>query len=128
MVIKIMLNKCGYTKLEILVVIVLLGVVAFITIDKTSYAFAIDNTNTINDVVKMIEMQAEDYAMDNLGMFDDTNTSFITVNDLIEQHYLIGNSEGLLINPVDNTKNFNDDKIELKYDKDKGKVEVTLLH
>lgn len=123
-----LLNKYGYTKLELLVIVFLLGIVAFITIDKTSYAFSIDNTNTIKDVVKMIEIQAEDYAMDNLEIFNDTNTSFIIVNDLIEQHYLIGNSEGLLVNPVDNTKNFNDDKIELKYDKDKNVVEAKLLY
>lgn len=123
-----LLNKYGYTKLELLVIVFLLGIVAFITIDKTSYAFSIDNTNTIKDVVKMIEIQAEDYAMDNLEIFNDTNTSFIIVNDLIEQHYLIGNSEGLLVNPVDNTKNFNNDKIELKYDKDKNVVEAKLLY
>ena len=43
------LNKFGYTKVEVLIIVVLLGVVAFITINSTSYAFAIDTTDSVKE-------------------------------------------------------------------------------
>ncbi|MCM1053667.1 MAG: hypothetical protein NC483_06825 [Ruminococcus sp.] len=122
-----LLNEYGYTKFEILVIVLLLGVVAFITINKTSYAFAIDSKDAVKDITKMIELQAEDYAMDNLNLFDETNTTYINVSDLIDNNYLIGNSEGLVINPTDSSKNFNENKVKLEYDKENNKVEATFI-
>ena len=50
------MNKLGYSKIEILVVIVLLGIVAFITINKTSYAFAVDGTEAVDEVNYLMEL------------------------------------------------------------------------
>lgn len=122
------LNKLGYTKIEILVIVILLGVVAFITINKTSYAFAIDNSDATNEVKKLIEIQAEDYALDNASvLFKETNTTFISVADLVEEGYLIGNNEGLITNPADTTKNYNSNKIKLEYEEEQNKVIATLV-
>jgi len=121
------LNKLGYTKIEVLVIVVLLGIVAFVTINKTSYAFAIDNSKAINEMKNLIEMQAEDYAMDNVEtLFEETNTIFINVNKLIETGYLIANDEGLITSPVDSEKSYNDSKIKLEYNQEKNKVQATL--
>lgn len=121
------LNELGYTKVEILVIVLLLGIVAFITINQTSYAFAIDSSKSINEVRKLIEMQAEDYAKNNLDLFSETSTAYITVNDLVDSKYLIGNNEGLITNPADNSKNFNDNKVKLEYDQDKNEVKAKLV-
>ena len=51
------MDKLGYSKIEILIVIILLGIVAFITINKTSTAFAIDKTGAVNEVKYLIEIQ-----------------------------------------------------------------------
>ncbi len=122
------LNEYGYTKFEILVIVLLLGIVAFITINKTSYAFAIDTKDAIEDITKMIEIQAEDYAMDNLNIFEETSTTYINVSDLVENNYLIGNSEGLVVNPADTSKNFNENKVKLEYDKENNKVEAKFIN
>lgn len=121
------LNQLGYTKVEILVIVVLLGVVAFITINKTSYAFAIDNTKAVEEVKNLIEIQAEDYALEHLDLFDETETTFISVSDLVDSGYLITNDRGLVTNPADSNKSFNDNKIKLEYNKDKNKVVATLV-
>ncbi len=121
------LNKLGYTKVELLIVVVLVGIVAFITINKTSYAFAIDNTSAELEVRNLIELQAEDYAMDNLNLFEETDTNYIVVDDLVEAGYMIGNDKGLVLDPVDASKSYNDSKIKLEYNKDKNKVEATLI-
>ena len=121
------MNKLGYSKIEILVVIVLLGVVAFITINKTSYAFAVDEKGTREEVKYLIEVQAEDYALANTTLFEDTNTTYISVDDLIEAGYLVGNEDGLLTDPADSSKNFNDTKVRLDYDKEKNDVTATVV-
>ncbi len=122
------LNKLGYSKIEVLAIIVLLGIVAFITINKTSYAFANDDSSAVKEVIKLIEIQAEDYAMDHLEIFEESKTTFITVNDLVENKYLIGNDEGLVTNPANNEENFNSDKIKLEYDEENKKVKATLVN
>ena len=115
------LNNLGYTKMELMIIVVLLGIVAFITINKTSYAFAIDSSSSVTEIENLIELQAEDYAMDNLNLFNESKTAFITVNDLIEKNYLIGNSDGLITDPSDSKKNYNDAKIKLEYKEDEKK-------
>ena len=121
------MNKFGYSKIEILVVIVLLGIVAFITINKTSYAFEVDESKAVDEVKYLIEIQAEDYALANTTLFEDTNTTYISVDDLIEAGYLAGNEEGLLTDPTDSTKNLNDKKVKLEYNADKNNVRATVV-
>ena len=121
------LNQCGYSKIEILVIVLLLGVVAFITINQTSYAFAIDNSSAVEETKGLIELQAENYAIDNLDLFKETTTTYISVNDLVENKYLIGNDEGLITNPSDSSKNYNDNKIKLEYNAEKNKVVASFI-
>jgi len=121
------LNKLGYTKVEVLVVVILLGIVAFITINSTSYAFAIDESDSVNDVKALIEKQAEEYALDNLGLFDEASTNYILVSDLAEKGYMITNSEGMVTSPADIKKSFNDNKIKLEYDRENNKVVATFI-
>lgn len=121
------LNELGYTKIEILVIVLLLGVVAFITINQTSYAFSLDSNKSIAETKKLIEMQAEEYAIKNTELFKEGNTTYITVNELVENHYLIGNNEGLVTNPADISKSFNDNKIKLEYNQEKNEVKATLV-
>lgn len=121
------MDKLVYSKIEILVVIVLLGIVAFITINKTSYAFAIDKNEAVDEVKYLIEVQAEDYALANTTLFEETNTTYISVDDLIEAGYLIGNEDGLLTDPTDSSKNFNDKKVKLEYDASNNNVTATVV-
>ena len=121
------MNKLGYSKIEILVVIVLLGIVAFITINKTSYAFEVDEGKGVEEVKYLIEIQAEDYALANTSLFEETNTTYISVDDLIEAGYLAGNEEGLLTDPTDTSKNLNDKKVKLEYNADKNNVTATVV-
>ena len=97
-------------------------------VNKTSYAFAIDNTETINDIKNIIEIQAEDYAMDHLEIFSEVDSTYINVDDLVENGYMIGNNKGLIIDPSDNKTTLNELKIRLDYNKDANQVEATLMN
>ncbi len=121
------MNKLGYSKIEILVVIVLLGIVAFVTINKTSYAFAVNGADAVKEVNYLIEIQAEDYALANTSLFEETNTTYISVEDLIEAGYLIGNEDGLLTDPTDSSKNLNDTKVKLEYNASENSVYATVV-
>lgn len=121
------MNKLGYSKIEILIVIVLLGIVAFVTINKTSYAFAVNENEAIDEVKYLIEVQAEDYAMANTTLFEETNTTYISVDDLIEAGYLIADENGVITDPTNSDKNFNDKKVKLEYDKAKNNVTATVV-
>ncbi len=120
-------KKLGYTKIELLIVIVLLGIVAFITINKTSYAFAIDNKDALKDIKNIIEVQAVQYAEDNIEeLFKEGDTNVILVADLVENGYMIGNDKGQIINPSDSTESYNEHKIDLKYNRETNKVIAVL--
>lgn len=121
------LNKFGYTKMEVLVVAVLLGIVAFITINSTSYAFAIDTTDSVKEVKALIEKQAEEYALDNLDLFKEADTNYILVSDLIDNGYMMTNSDGMVTSPDNSGKTFNDNKIKVEYNKESNKVEATFI-
>ena len=74
----------------------------------------------------LIEVQAVDYAMDNLDIFKDTDSTFVSVDELVKKGYLMGDSDGLIKNPQDTNKNFNDSKVKLDFDRDKKQVEASL--
>ncbi len=121
------MNKFGYSKVEILIVIVLLGIVAFIAINKTSYAFAVNEKDAVNEVKYLIEVQAKDYAMANTTLFDETSTTYISVDDLVEAGYLMGDANGIVTDPTDENKNFNDKKVKLEYDEENNDVSATVI-
>lgn len=121
------MNKYGYTKVEILIIVILLGLVAFITINRTADVFAIDSSKAVLEVKSLIEVQAQDYAIDHLNIFDEVDTTFILVDDLVKNGYLMGNDEGLITNPTDTNQNFNENKIKLEYNRDKNEVSATFV-
>lgn len=122
------LNKLGYSKVEVLIVIVLLGVVAFITINKTSYAFTMDNSKVTTELKNLIEIRAVDYGTDHKEIFKESNEYVVTVEDLIDAHYLEGNDDGVIINPMDSSKSFNSAKIRLIYNTDADLVEASIIN
>lgn len=121
------LNKLGYTKVEVLVVVVLLGIVAFITINSTSYAFAIDTTESVNEVKSLIEKQAEEYALENLDLFNEASTNYILVSDLVDNGYMMTNDEGMVTSPDNSGRTFNNNKIKVEYNKEENKVNATFI-
>jgi len=85
-----MKNK-GYTVIELLIVIVVVGVISFTAINKASYAFS-EEVEELEELEiqkqKLIENQAANYGESNKDLFDESNTIYIRVKDLIEGNYL----------------------------------------
>ena len=107
-----MKNKNGYTIIELIIVIAVVGIVGFVFLNKASYAFS-DRVeaeeNLIIQKTKNVEMQAIKYGEDHKGLFEETKTTYIRVIDLIEENYIESQeSEDLTTSISDNSK------IELK--------------
>ena len=121
------LDKLGYTKVDLIIVIVLISIVAFITINKTALAFENKTADYENDMIALIEEEAKNYALDNLELFADNNIVYINVNDLVENNYMFGNKDGLIVHPSEPNKNYNDNKVKLEYD-GKNQVKATFVN
>ena len=109
----------GYTIVELLVIIIVLGIATAITIGTTSYAFENHSKEYYEVKVRNIESNAKRYAM-SLGTLEDNN-KIITVKDLVDAGYLSpDNEDGDIIDPRNSKSTLNNVKIKLTYDENKG--------
>lgn len=116
----IVVNRKGYTVLELLVVIILFGVLVAFTISKTAYSFENDTTEYYEVTMKSIESNAKRYA-ESLEELKSSETKIITVKDLVSAGYLeADNKNGDIIDPRNSNSTLNNVKIKLTYDEDKG--------
>jgi len=118
--------KRGYTVIELLVLIIILGVVTAITIGTTSYALA-DHTEEYYKVkIRNIESNAKRYAM-TLEELKTGTTKIITVKDLVSANYLSkDNDEGDIIDPRNKNASLNNMKIKLSYSEEEGYKAVVI--
>ena len=117
-----MKNNKGYTVIELLIIIALVGVGAFIAINKASYAFpSTSSTNMLLETEEnLVKKAATSYAENNKDIFKESNTSFIRVEDLADAGYLPTNAEG----KVD--LSFIKESLKIKMGLKDDKVKVTL--
>ena len=118
-----MKNKNGYTILEMVILSLLIGVFAFFSINKVSYAFGNDEIITVEEnAFKIIEKQARLYGENNLGLFEEKQDYYMDVNNLVEAKYLLVEED----NKVLGCEDLLDRKIKLTYDG--KKVTASLLN
>ena len=107
------LNDKKLLALGIVLVIFTFGY--FLIVNKISYAFV--NNYDPNNVYD--ETSALKYGNDNVTVLEqsENKTIYPKVQDLIDSGYLVPNNEnGLLINPMDTSENFNSTLIKIKYE------------
>lgn len=109
-----MKNNRGYTVVELIVVILVVGVIAFVCINKASYAFSdqeIAVTELMEQKIELIEKQAIKYGEDNKDLFEESKTIYIRLIDLIENKYLLNNSDSEINNNQKIKLEYKDDKV-----------------
>jgi len=92
-----MKNKNGYTIIELIVVIAVVGIFAFVAINKASYAFS-DNVEATKELEKqktnLIENAAVKYGEDNKdSLFEESSSTYIRVIDLLDNNYLLTSTD-----------------------------------
>ena len=118
-----MRSKNGYTVIELVVLIAILGVVTLVFLTKTSYIFKKEQSAKINDDA-VIENQAEKYAESIKEELKEENTKVILVQTLIDNNYLVADENGKYVSREDETKYLNDEKIEISYNAEEDKINV----
>ena len=112
MVVK-MNNRNGYTILEMVILSLIIGVFAIVSINKVSYAFDNEQELTVEEnAYKIIEKQAKLYGENNLNIFAENKEYYMDVNDLVEAKYLLLENN----NKVLGCDGLLEHKIKLSYD------------
>ncbi len=119
-------NKKGYTVIELLIVMIVFGIITAAFVGATSYAFK-DNTDEYYKTrISNIESNAKRYAM-TLEELKTEKSKIITVKDLLEEGYLTAdNNNGDVLDPRNSKATLNNVKIKLTYDEEKGYKAVVI--
>ena len=101
--------------------------VYFITANNISHAFMYDEKQELYDSkINMIQSISEVYAKKNVELFDEKDTVYITVQDLVDDNLLdTDNENGDVKSPVSDVKTLNNLKIKLT--NNKGKITTKIL-
>lgn len=122
-----MKNKNGYTVIDLVIVIAVLGVITFLTISKVSYALSDDKSEVYKLEVKLIETQAKAYG-NTIKEELKNESKTITVNNLIADKFLQPDDDnGKIKDPRDDAKTLNDKKIKLSYNAELDEVQVKYM-
>lgn len=106
-------NRNGYTILEMVILSLIIGVFAIVSINKVSYAFDNEQELTVEEnAYKIIEKQAKLYGENNLNIFAENKEYYMDVNDLVEAKYLLLENN----NKVLGCDGLLEHKIKLSYD------------
>ncbi|MBE6155988.1 MAG: hypothetical protein E7164_04455 [Firmicutes bacterium] len=111
---------------EIIGILLLFTIFYFIIVNKVSYAFTNDPNALYDSKINLINKMAVLYGEDNLDLFDEQETVYITVSDLVETGYLIADDDhGNVSDPTSEVKKLNELKIRIAYEN--GEVSTKIL-
>lgn len=120
------MKKNGYTALEMLVVIVVLGVFTIGILSTTSYAYQDKSGIYYQEIEHVIEKQALIYAR-TLNNLKEEGNLVITLNDLVSAgYYVADDNEGNVIDPRNSKATLNGLKIKLTYEAE-GKITASVI-
>lgn|SRR5574344_1898083 len=116
------MKKNGYTVIELLGLIAILGLIALITLPQMSHAFVNDKEEVYQNQISIYLKQAEKYGESNKDTIKKEDGEVISIQDLIDKGYIGANEDGKVIDLRDNKSILNELKIKLIYDADSGKI------
>ena len=113
--------------LTCLVVLLLFTIGYFLMVNKISYAFdsTVDLSKSHDKKIKVIEECSKKYASINDNLFNEDDTVYIKVSDLVKADLLATNREENVVDIL-NDKILNDNVIKIKKEQDNYIVEVNI--
>ena len=110
------MNNKGYTAVEMLVLFIVVGIIAIISIHKITYAFASKGGISLREnAFLIIEAEAKKYGEKNPNVFAEENEYYMDVNALVEAGYLLKDNEKTILGFDD----LFDKKIKISKEEDK---------
>lgn len=93
--------KKGFTLVEIIGVIILLGIISLIIVPITNISIKNSKESALKEKIKLIETAAQKWSFDNINILDE-NDYYLSIDTLINTGYL-KNDEKTVKNPVDDS-------------------------
>lgn len=115
-----MRKKNGYTYIDILMIIVVLGLVTLFTVPKLSHAFENNKDTLYNESLELYLNQATRYGNTIKDEVKENNSYIVSIKDLVDKGY-IGSTNGDVTDIRDGSSMLNI-KIHLIYDEEKDEV------
>ncbi len=120
------MKKNGYTALEMLVVIIVLGVFTIGILSATSYAYQDRSVGYYEEIEHVIEKQAKLYGT-TLNNLKEEGNLVITLNDLVNAgYYVADDNEGNVVDPRNSKATLNGLKIKITYEND-GNISAKVI-
>lgn len=120
------MKKNGYTIVELIVVLVLVGVIYFTFIGKVSFAFKQDYKEELyKQFIDTVEKNTLIYAQKNQDFFGEEEEIYMTIKNLADLKLVTINEEGNVVDPRDEEKNLNN--LRVKITRVKGNIKVKVL-
>lgn len=116
-----MKKKNGYTAIDLIIVIVVLGVITLFVIGKNSYAFEDHTEEFYQNKLDLILQRAEKYGETIKDQIEKDGEVIVSVNELVVKKYMGANEEGKVEDPRDTKKDLNDRQVILKIENDQVK-------
>lgn len=111
---------------EILAVLSLFTIIYFVVVNKASYAFSYDKDSLYEARMNLINSGAKLYGENNLELFNEEDTIYVTVSELVENGFLLADDEdGNVKDPSSDSLLLNDKRIRIT-NKD-GKITTKVL-
>ena len=111
---------------EAIAVFALFSIIYFVVANKVSYAFAYDeNAALYESKINVISKGAQVYGETNLSLFDEDDTIYVTVDELIKNGYIMVDETGKIKDPTSDVKYMNDLKVRISLKN--GKVTTKVL-
>ena len=117
----------GYTIVDILIVVVVLGVAALITLPNMSLAFKDNKEELYQNQIRLYLEQAKKYGEDHKEDFDDDNQIIVTIDDLIEDGYIGAYVSDKIYDVRDDTTELNKVKIRITYDEENETIDAKIV-
>ena len=109
------MKKNGYSGIEMLIVIVVLGVITLVVLTSTSNSFKDDSKAAYDEKIYLIEHQAALYG-ETLASLKDEEYMIITLDDVLNAgYYVADNDNGKVIDPRNTKATLNGINIKLTY-------------
>ena len=108
------------------VILLVFTICYFVIANKISYAFETDYDlkATYENVIATIKKSATSYGTDKSELFNENNTIYVKVQELIDANYLVPNEDGNITNPLNKDDTLNSKMVKIKKEEDKILVEV----
>ena len=112
---------------ETIAVVLVFTIIYFVTANKISYAFTDDAAQELyQSKINLINNCATIYAKNNIELFDENNTIYMTVNELIEKGALLpDDEEGNIKDPSSDIRTMNELKVRIT--QKEGKISSKVL-